>query len=438
MKPRPEGGAASTGATARRVALDLLHRVLRRRQPLDETLDAHPGIEALAGRDRAFAYTLAATTLRRLGQIDALVDHCLSRPLGDQAETVHDILRLGICQLVFLETPPHAAIHTSVELAKRRRQVRHLGLINAVLRRVSREGAAVIAGQDAARLNTPDWLWQSWTGAYGAETCRDIAAAHLVEPHTDLTAKGDPDELAQQVDGRIVAAGTVRVDHRGPITGLPGFATGDWWVQDAAAALPARLLGEVRGRRVIDLCAAPGGKTAQMAAAGARVTAVDRSPRRLARLADNLTRLGLSAETVSADALAWRPPALADAVLLDAPCSATGTIRRHPDVAQIKTPEDVAMLASAQKQLLRAATEMLAPGGLLVYSVCSLQPEEGPDVVPAAGAENDQLAIERLDPAVIGGIGGWVTPEGALQTLPCHLADEGGMDGFFAVRLRRA
>ncbi|MCW5700072.1 MAG: RsmB/NOP family class I SAM-dependent RNA methyltransferase, partial [Rhodospirillales bacterium] len=410
--------------------------VVRKHQPLDDGFEAHPGAAALDARDRAFAFLLVATTLRRLGQIDALIDHCLKKALASDANTVLDILRLGVCQLVFLETPAHAAIHTSVDLARARKQGRHEGLVNAILRRLSREGRNLIETQDPAQLNTPDWLWESWTHAFGAETCRRIAEAHLLEPPLDLTPKIDRQQLADRLGGRALPTGTVRLTHRGPISSLPGFADGDWWVQDAAAAIPATLLGDVRGRRVIDLCAAPGGKTAQLAAAGAKVTAVDRSRHRLRRLTDNLRRLDLCAEVIAADALTWTPLAPADAVLLDAPCSATGTIRRHPDVPIIKTRQDVAKLVTTQTRLLRAARRMVKPGGILVYCVCSLQSAEGQDLVAAQLAEDDGLRRDPIGPKNVGGLEEMVTPVGELRTLPCHLADAGGMDGFYGVRLR--
>jgi 16S rRNA (cytosine967-C5)-methyltransferase len=431
--------AQGASAQPREVALDLLDGVLSRRHPLDEALESHPDAARLERRDRAFALNLAATSIRRIGQIDALIDRCLSRPLPEKAAGVRDLLRLGVCQLVFLHTPPHAAVDTAVALARRRGHGAHAALVNAVLRRLAREGAALAAAQDAARLNTPEWLWRSWIAAYGEDLCRRIAVAHLREPPLDLTLRdaGDRDGLAAELNAAVLPTGTLRLDQRGPVTALPGFDAGVWWVQDAAAAMPARLLGDIRGLRVLDLCAAPGGKTAQLAAAGARVTAIDRASERLARLARNLARLGLAAETIAADVANWRPPRPADAVILDVPCSATGTIRRHPDVARLKTPQDVAGLADAQARLLAAAVEMVRPGGLLVYSACSLQPEEGPAHVArliAAGAPIRRVPIGAEE---VGGVDEILDADGDLRSLPCHLADLGGIDGFYAARLRR-
>lgn len=417
--------------------------MLRRRHAFDAMVEGHPDWAALDVRDRAFAFNLVATALRRLGQIDSLLDSCLHRPLPERDHWARTLLRLGACQLVFLRTSAHAAVDTTVDLARRYRQGRHLGLINAVLRRIARDGTETVAAQDAARLNTPDWLWQSWTAAYDPDTCRRIAEAHLHEPPLDLTARGDPMAAADRLGAEVLPTGSLRLRSRdAPVVALPGFAAGDWWVQDAAAALPARLLGDIRGWRVIDLCAAPGGKTAQLAASGARVTAVDRAPDRLARMRDNMARLRLPAQIVNADALEWRPDEPADAVLLDAPCTATGTIRRHPDVAWVKRHDDVAALAAVQRRLLAAAVEMVRPGGLLVYCACSLQPEEGPDHVAWMKEAEGRLQPEPLTPDAAKGafaaLPGAITAKCHLRTFPFFLSESGGMDGFYAVRMRRA
>ncbi|MEQ9609252.1 MAG: RsmB/NOP family class I SAM-dependent RNA methyltransferase, partial [Kiloniellaceae bacterium] len=309
-------------------------------------------------------------------------------------------------------------------------------------------GAEIAAAQDAARLNTPDWLWESWCAAYGEETARAIAAAQLGEPPLDLSCKGDPAAWAERLGAEVLPNGSLRLPAgQGDVARLPGYAEGAWWVQDAAAALPARLLargleGGVSGKTVIDLCAAPGGKTAQLAAAGAEVIAVEKNRERLARLDENLQRLQLGAATVAADAASWQPPALADAVLLDAPCSATGTLRRHPDIAWLKDKAQIDTLTPTQDRLLAHAVGMVKPGGLLVYAVCSLQPEEGPQRIHALLASDDRVERLPLTPADLGGgdpagMAGMITPEGDLRSLPCHLAQQGGLDGFYAFRLRR-
>lgn len=420
---------------ARSAAHKLLHLVLRRHRPLDEVLDATLG--GLSPRDRAFARSIAATSLRRLGEIDAVIDRCLDRPLPRSAAPARDALRLGVAQLRHLGVAAHAAVDGSVTLVAPSSKFR--GLVNAVLRRVARDGEALAEGIDPARVNLADWLWQSWCQAYGEAGARAIGAAQLAEPPLDITVKAAADTAgwAARLDAETLPTGSLRRRGGGPIEGLPGYDTGAWWVQDAAAALPARLLDAGPGQTVYDLCAAPGGKTAQLAAAGAEVVAVDRSPPRLERLAQNLARLGLTAHCIAADAAAWRPEAPADAVLLDAPCSATGTIRRHPDITWLKSPDDVTRLVAVQARLLDAAGDLVRPGGLLVYCVCSLQPEEGPERIAAwlaGGAPFERVAIS---PREVGGLGQLLTAEGELRTLPSHLADQGGLDGFYACRLIR-
>jgi 16S rRNA (cytosine967-C5)-methyltransferase len=399
----------SEAPTARHVALDLIGAVLRRKRPLDDVIEESAAMHQLSGRDRAFARLLVATVLRRLGQIDALIADCLNMPLAPRAALVQDILRLGVAQLLFLRTPPHAAVATSVDVAQSRGFVSHKGLVNAVLRRLSVEGAERVEQQDAARLNTPSWLWGSWSRTYGEPTARAIATAHLKEAPLDLTLRDDAETWCATLQGVLLPTGTLRRPAGGALATLPGYVEGAWWVQDAAAALPARLFGDVAGREVIDLCAAPGGKTAQLAAAGARVTAVDRSTRRLERLVANLQRLDLPAEAVGADALTWRPSQPVEAVLLDAPCSTTGAVRRHPDVPHLKLPEDVARLSAVQENLLRAAIDMLRPGGTLVYCTCSLEPEEGLERIESLLYTGAPVARRQIDPQEVGAEPEWIT-----------------------------
>jgi len=419
------------------VALGLLRTVLRRRQPLDQALEADPALARLEGRDRAFARLLVATTLRRLGQIDAVIAACLNQPEPLKAE-VQDLLRLGVAQLGFLGTPAHAAVDTTVALTTTPGTRPFRGLINAVLRRAAREAPVLIAGQDAGRLNTPDWLWLAWRQAWGMPRTRALVEAHLEEAPLDLSLKSDPAHWAPLLGGTVLANGTVRRPAGGAVTELPGFAEGAWWVQDAAAALPVRLLGDVRGHKVADLCAAPGGKTAQLVAAGAEVVALDRSAARLTQLRATLARLGFSASVIEADAGQWRPEQPLDAVLLDAPCSATGTIRRHPDLPRLKGPGDVAKLAILQARLLAHALTLVRPGGLVVYCVCSLQPEEGEHQIAALLAQAGGAVVrEPVNPAEVGGWASLINPEGDLRSLPGDLADQGGLDGFYAARLRQ-
>jgi 16S rRNA (cytosine967-C5)-methyltransferase len=431
------------GLAARRVAAGLIDGVLRRHRPLDEQLDeANSGLAALVERDRALARKLVGTVLRRLGTLRHLLSTALDRGFPADAPRVETILLIGAAQIFWLDVPDHAAVDLAVRLAQAdRRAARYPGLVNAVLRRMARDGRAALASLDAAALDTPEWLMARWTGAFGRPTAHAIAAMHGEEPPLDLTVKQDPDGWAARLRGRVVATGTVRLVAHGPVSLLPGYVEGAWWVQDAAAALPVRLFGEVAGRRVADLCAAPGGKTAQLAAAGARVTAVDRSPARLARLRENLARLGLAAETIEADALEWQAEPF-DAVLVDAPCSSTGTIRRHPDIPWLKREVDVAAMASLQARLLDRAVALTRPGGTLVYCTCSLEPEECEMQVSALLERTPGLVRRPLAAAEVGGQAEFVTNAGDLRTLPCHWSDPdprmAGLDGFYAARLERA
>ena len=421
--------------TARRLAMDVLGRVFGDQRTFDEAFAGHTKLELMEPRDRAFARLLITTVLRRRGQIDEAVDRYLKKAPDPK---VRNILRIGAAQLMFLETPVHAAVGETVELASGRASYAQ-GMINAVLRRLANELAGVAKRQDPARLNLPDWLWESWTKAYGEETTRAIVNAQLKEPPLDITVKDVPDLWAKKLDGRVIGPQTVRraAGAGGPIEALPGFEQGAWWVQDLAATLPTRLLGPLKGRHVIDLCAAPGGKTAQLAAAGARVTSIEASEKRAERLRENLQRLKLEAEVIVADALEWRAPEPAVLVLLDAPCTATGTIRRHPDIAWQKTPDDVLRMLELQEKLIRTSIDMLVPGGILVYAVCSLQPEEGEgliDRILKAGLPLTRVPIAEEE---LSGLPVEVTGRGEVRTLPCHLADQGGMDGFFVARLQR-
>ena len=427
---------ADPGHAARAAALGLIADVLRRDRPLDESFGSRT--RALDARDRAFARLLAATVMRRLGQIDAAIDHCLERPLPGRARRVRDILRLGAAQILFLGTPPHAAVDSAVRLAARAAALK--GLVNAVLRRLAREGAAIMATGDAAVLNTPRWLWQSWTQAYGEPTARAIAEAHLAEPPLDVTTRAEPAAWAARLEARVLPWGSLRRTGGGPVEALPGYESGAWWVQDGAAALPAKLLiaavpGGLQGRPVLDLCAAPGGKAAQLAVVGAAVTALDVSATRTALLRANFDRLQLRAQTVVADARRYRAAQDFAAVLLDAPCSSTGTIRRHPDVARRKVPADVTRMSALQDQLLAAAPAALAPGGVLVYAVCSLQPEECEARVEALLSTAQGMRRLPVTAEEVAGRAELLSAAGDVRTLPCSLPEFGGVDGFYIARL---
>jgi 16S rRNA (cytosine967-C5)-methyltransferase len=426
----------SAGLQARKLAAYLLRAVLRERQPFDDAFAATSAKAAFSGlesRDRAFAHAIAATALRRLGQIEDLLARFLSKPLPPEAFEARFILIVGTVQLAFMEVAPHAAINLAVEQAKASRGAhRFTGLINAVLRKVGADAAAAMAQQDADRLNTPPWLFSRWERHYGEETARRIAAAHLEEPALDLSIKADAPGWAARLGGDLLPSGTVRLHAKGRIEEIEGYADGAWWVQDAAAALPALLPGDVRGLRVADLCAAPGGKTAELAVRGALVTAVDISTSRLRRLKENLGRLGLDAEIVQANAADWAAPELFDAVLLDAPCSATGTIRRNPDIPYLKGESDIVALTRAQARLLDHALDLLKPGGQLVYSTCSLEAEECEAQIERLLAARPDVSLKPIRAGEAGIPPECVTPAGLLRTLPFHC---GGMDGFFAARL---
>ena len=427
------------GFAVRRVAADMVDSVLRRRRPLHEILDSTDEFASLAERDRALVRVLVATVLRRLGTLRHLLELFLERGLPGQAPRVETALLIGAAQLLFLNVPDHAAVDLSVRLAQAdRRAGAFAGLINAVLRRVAREGAARLAALDTSALDTPAWLMTRWTAAYGAAAARAIAVANRNEPALDLTVKSDPEYWAEKLGGRVLPTRSVRLIASGAVSALPGFAEGAWWVQDAGASLPARLLGEVRGRRVGDLCAAPGGKTAQLALAGASVTAVDRARARLQRLRENLTRLSLHAEIVAADVEEWSAEPF-DAVLLDAPCSSTGTIRRHPEVPWLKKADDIVKLSALQRRLLDRAVALTKPGGTLVYCTCSLEPDENEAIVADLLARRPEMRRAPIAAAEIFGCAEFISKDGDLRSLPCHFPNSdsrfAGIDGFYAARL---
>jgi len=439
-KPRGKNGKAQpkvqVQGSSRRAALSVLDAVLGRQIPLDLAFERAVSQQKLSGPDRGFARALAAIVLRRLGQIDDAVDPFLRRPLPKRALTPRNILRLGAAQILFLETPAHAAVSETTDLASGKNKT-FRGLTNAVLRRIAEAGPELLEGQSAARQNTPEWLWQSWRKSYGSETALAIAEAHQLEPPLDISLlKGDPADWPEKLEATLLPTGSLRRTISAAVPDLAGFTDGVWQVQDAAAALPARMLGDVSGKRVIDLCAAPGGKTSQLVSAGANVVAVDAGAERMPRVQENLKRLGLEAETVIADATEWRPETPVDAILLDAPCSSTGTIRRRPDVLWSKRPRDVTSLAEIQAELLRAAADMLKPGGMLVYACCSLEAEEGPDQIVTFLEDCPEFARAPLSSSEIFGLPeDAITADGALRTLPSMWPEHGGMDGFYAARL---
>jgi 16S rRNA (cytosine967-C5)-methyltransferase len=423
-----------SGLAARRAALLILSAILDDARPFDETLmQEHAG--DLAPIDRGFVLALVQTSLRRKGESEAIIARFLSKKLPRKSGNATLILLLGATQLLYLGTPPHAAIDLAVTLARQDHDARHFAnLINAVLRKL-----ADVKPIDRPRLNVPDWLWRGWTKAYGNNGAEAIARAHLAEPALDLSVKSDPQGWARKLSGTVLPTGSVRLKERsGPIENLAGFGDGAWWVQDAAAALPVMLLGDVAGKSVLDLCAAPGGKTAQLASRGAKVTAVDRLASRMKRVRRNLDRLGLEAELRIADALDLSADRLFDAVLLDAPCSATGTIRRHPELPYIRSEPQVGELAVLQAGLLAHAGMFVRSGGMLVYCTCSLEPEEGEAQVESFLGTHADYGRLRLIPEDVLGQSQFITAQGDLRTLPSmNIGSDQGLDGFYAARLVR-
>ncbi|MFP5481262.1 MAG: RsmB/NOP family class I SAM-dependent RNA methyltransferase [Alphaproteobacteria bacterium] len=407
------------GVKARATAAMILDGILGEGRMLEDVSAAD-----LPPADRARALRLAATTLRHLEPADRLLDRHLRKapPLA-----VRNVLRLAVVELA-QGAPAHGVVNAAVEIMRQGKRTAHFaGLVNAVLRALPASG--LFDGLPPQRL--PRWLRQPLVHAYGREVVTAIEAVQAAEPPLDLTLRpGFP-----APEGEVLPTGSLRLTSPAQVSALPGYEAGGWWVQDAAAALPARLLDVRPGERVLDLCAAPGGKTLQLAATGAEVTAVDISAPRMARVEANLKRTGLTARTVVADALHWQPETPFDAILLDAPCSATGTIRRHPDLPFVKDGSDLAGLTALQAQLLDRALGWLKPGGRLVFATCSLLPEEGEGQLATALERNPGLTVERPD--LPGVAKDWRTPAGGLRLRPDYWSDKGGMDGFFMARLRR-
>ena len=432
LDPRPSTVDPDVGVEARLAAGVLLNAALEGRGGLDAALSFRE-VAALEGPDRAFARAVAMAALRRLGEIDQILDRRLQKA---PPAAVRTILRIALAQTLVLETPAFAAVSTAVKLAERDPRTRpYKNLVNAVLRGVGRDGP----GLTTAESNLPDWIAARWRATYGEPALAALALAAREEPPTDLSLKPevDADALAALVDGSVLPGGTVRTGRRGDIATWPGFEDGDWWVQDAAAAVPVRLLAPAADEFIVDLCAAPGGKTLQLAASGASVVALDRSDTRLKRLRANLERTGLAAEIVVIPAEDWEDGRTFDAVLLDAPCTATGTFRRNPEVLRATRPADVAKLADVQHRLLDAAAGRVKPGGRLVYCVCSMEREEGETQVIAFLRRNPAFRTAPAVPAEVGAPDEALTPEGWLRILPSMWPEQGGLDGFFVARLDR-
>lgn len=449
--PRParqKDSASRAGLDARVLAHRLIAGVLIHRRPLDQVLAERHGeskVVALEARDRAFARALAATVLRRYGELDHILATFLPRPPRDD-ERIWPVLLAGAAQLLCLGTPPHAAVDLAVEAVRSEPgATRFAGLVNAVLRRIADKGCDALQGLDqAVELNVPAWMRARWATAYGADQASSIAKASLREAALDISLKApasDASNWAERLGGRLLPTGSIRCIPQVRVEELPGYAEGAWWVQDAAAALVTRVAGPPVGKTVADLCAAPGGKTAALAATGATVTAVDISSKRLERLTANLHRLSLSAEIIAADAATWKPGRTFDIVVLDAPCTATGTIRRHPDILRLRQPADMVRMVKIQRALLVNASQLVRPGGTLIYSTCSLEPEEGEQQVETLLAGTPDFARVAMQASQLGADPSWISAAGDLRTLPCHLPLEpeqmSGLDGFYVARLER-
>ena len=426
------------GIDARQIAARIFRAVLDERRTLDDLIEHDDAVGRLETRDRAFLNNLLRTTFRHLSEIEAIRAKHIARPLPRKSGSAGDIVTLAIAQLLFLETPPHAAIDSAVRMARADRNATHFsGLINAVLRKVAATGSADLSGLGTGQINTPGWLWDRWRKAYGADLAEAIAQSHANEPALDIAVKSDAAGWAERLGGTLLPTGQIRLlAHRGLVSALPGFDTGEWWVQDAAAGLPVLLLDDLSGKSALDLCAAPGGKTMQLAAAGARVTAVDQSPVRLQRLRENLERTRLTATVVEGDVLSLGMTERFDVVLLDAPCSATGTIRRHPELPYIRQPSQMTGLCATQRMMLAEAADRVIPGGSLVYCTCSLEPEEGEKQMTWFQAAYPHFKLVAPGPAIPRNL---VSDSGWLRLHPAmSIGDCVGMDGFFVARLDRA
>ena len=431
--PAPQSKTPKHGA--RYVAAHGVREVLVDGTPLDMALSGQALFVQLERRDRAFARLIAATVFRRMGQIDKVLAPFIKKTPTDYALAV---LRTGAAQILFLDTPAYAAVNGSVALLRRSKKTAHMaGMANAVLRRVTEQGAELLAGTSTLD-NIPKWLRTSWIESYGEEICGQMADMLSKEPPLDITPKpgiGGP-------EGEILPGGTIRLAKAGDVRALSGYDDGDWWVQDISAALPVRLLGDIKGKRVLDMCAAPGGKTLQLAAAGATVIALDKNADRLERVTENLARTKLSADIVVGDAAKWRDSENPggkgfDAVILDAPCTATGTFRRRPDVLHNKTPENIESLARVQEKLLMSAARHVAPGGTLMYCTCSLQRREGEEQISKFMQNRTDFRLNSLLDIDALGVPEAKTAEGMIRVLPHFLQEKGGMDGFFIAALTR-
>ena len=408
----------------RQIAVNILSGVLQKKQNLDDLFE-NSALE-FEVRDRAFIRMLVTTCLRRLGQIDEVLNTLLTTPLPTKAKNVQNILRLAICQIVWMNVPVHAAVSTAVDLTKMNKQNIYAKLTNGVLRNFLRQKEHLINDQDAGKIDTPSWLFDAWTKDYGLKKANQIANANLTQASTFISVKTQPEEWAFKLSGKVNDIGSVELPEDVYIPDLKGFKEGDWWVQDAAAAIPVQLFDDLKGKYVADFCSAPGGKTAALLVKGAKVDAFDISEKRLKRVEENLERLQLKANLIAKDANEIAGENIYDAILIDAPCSATGTIRRHPDLYFHRTPEDIKKLTIAQLRLLKTAYRLVKPKGQIVYCTCSLQKEEGERIISQTTDLFEALPIEGTK------FKNYLTPEGFIRTFPMQ-----NKDGFFIAKLQK-
>lgn len=436
-----EAPSAAETIGVRKVALYILGQVLDRHQALDNVLETYSDFLELPGRDKAFIRMMVATTLRRLGQLDDFIQRGSKKKEPPTPPQLHNLLRMAATQIAFMNVPDYAVVDTAVRLAEECEMSRQKGFVNAVLRRVAENHKDWISKQDETRINTPEWLMKLWIADYDLRTAAEIAQANLSEASLDISIKA-PDKteaLLKTLEAALLPTGSLRRPAGGIVHKLPGFDDGLWWIQDASAALPARLFGDIDGKHVLDICAAPGGKTAQLASMGAQVTALDRSVGRLRKLQENMHRLGLEdhVTTEITDGAIWKPKAPLDYILLDAPCSATGTVRRHPDILHLKMQKDIDRLTEVQMRLLENSASILASGGVLVYCTCSLQKAEGEYQIEAFLAKHKDMQRLPVKANEVGGLEAIVTNTGDVRILPFHMATHGGMDGFYIARLQK-
>jgi len=432
------------GLLARAAAASILNDIVTNGQALDDKFAANAVPNRLARveeRDRALVRSIVTAALRRFGTIKLALSKLIEKSLPKHAASIETVLIIGAAQILFLDVPDHAAVDIAVRIARLdSKTAPYAALVNAVLRNIVRDRDRILVSIDPLDQNVPPWMSARWRKTYGEETAKAIALMNSAEPTLDITVKADVESWQEKLGGMMLPTGSLRIETHTPVTELAGFSEGQWWVQDAAASLPARLLGVKPGMAVADFCAAPGGKAAQLAAAGAIVTAIDRSAERLKVLAANFERLGLRAEMIVADVTTLKGLSF-DAILVDAPCSGTGTIRRHPDIAWTKKFADITNLAALQSRMLDKAAELVRPGGTIVFSTCSIEPEEGELQIQSFLRRNPDIIRVPIEAREVGNLSAIIDTQGDIRTLPSHLPSDNprlsGLDGFFAARLRR-